>query len=786
MRAIVFLSLRFRYLVIAGAVALMFFGVQTLGHQKVDVFPEFAPVTVEIQTETLGLSPSEVESLVTVPLENALQGVPRVTDVESESVPQLSAIFLYFKHGTDVLQARQLVQERLAAAAPSLPSWAAPPALYPIVSATSRVMQVGITSNTVNNLDLSKLAFYTIRPRLLHVPGVANVAMWGETKKEIQVHADPARLNRQKVPLGALTSRRRQRRRQRPVVVHDRRLDRLGRVRRDPESAARDPQRPGDQDAAAAGQRAGRPARFADADDRRPRARALRRAAADRDGGRQRRPGADARDREVPGRQHDRRHQRDPEGVQGAAAGLAGDPRQHAHLPPGELHPHGDPQPVIRGPARLHPGRVRADRVPVPVARGVRQPARDPAVARRGGDRAGRRGHDHQHDDSCRLRGRGRRRRRRRDHRHGEHRAAPAQLARRRQAHDAAAPLAGGVARGPHRDPLRDADQHRRGAAGRVRRRADGVVLPTARGRLRARRARVDGGRADGHAGAGDGADAQRAPGARGSAADRLVQARLPQVAGPGHPPADCGDPHGDRGDRRRSAGAAEPRAGPVPDVQGAGSPDALRQQAGHLFARDETRGQQARAEAARDPRPSGHSGRSAHRPGAARRGDRRARVLRAVDHAVPARQRRSRRRPGQGGSRIVPRDVRRPHHVSARADRRDDHQPDRGPRRPNRGAGLPHAAAPLPAGNRQAQRHAAPGRPAPTVTGLRSPDPGDRRCRRRGALRTDARAPFAARRRSSSAARRSASCGSAGQRSACRAGASRRCGATSATSRTC
>ncbi len=204
MRAILFLSLRFRYLVIAGAVALMFFGVQTLGHQKVDVFPEFAPITVEIQTECLGLSPSEVESLVTVPLENALQGVPRVTEVESESVPQLSAIFLYFKNGTDVLQARQLVQERLAAAAPSLPSWAAPPALYPIVSATSRVMQVGITSKTVNNLDLSRISFFTIRSRLLHVPGVANVAMWGETKKEIQVYADPAKLVQQKVGLSSL------------------------------------------------------------------------------------------------------------------------------------------------------------------------------------------------------------------------------------------------------------------------------------------------------------------------------------------------------------------------------------------------------------------------------------------------------------------------------------------------------------------------------------------------------------------------------------------------------
>src|SRR5207248_9451212 len=117
MRLIIATALRFRYLVVAGAVVLMFFGGQTLGSEKVDVFPEFAPVTVEVQTECLGLSPSEVEQLVTVPLENALQGVPRVTEVESESVPQLSAIFLYFKGGANVLQARQLVQERLAAAA---------------------------------------------------------------------------------------------------------------------------------------------------------------------------------------------------------------------------------------------------------------------------------------------------------------------------------------------------------------------------------------------------------------------------------------------------------------------------------------------------------------------------------------------------------------------------------------------------------------------------------------------------------------------------------------------
>jgi CzcA family heavy metal efflux pump len=204
MRFIVSRSLRFRYLVVAAAVALMFFGGQTLGHQKVDVFPEFAPVTVEIQTECLGLSPSEVEQLVTAPLENALQGVPGVYETDSESVPQLSAIFLYFHRGTDVLHARQLVQERLTQASSTLPAWASPPALYPIVSATSRVMQIGITSKSLSPLELSTIAQYTIRARLLHVPGVANVAIWGEKRKEIEVQADPTRMVPNHVSLNAL------------------------------------------------------------------------------------------------------------------------------------------------------------------------------------------------------------------------------------------------------------------------------------------------------------------------------------------------------------------------------------------------------------------------------------------------------------------------------------------------------------------------------------------------------------------------------------------------------
>ena len=97
----------------------------------VDVFPEFAPPRVEIQTACLGLSAAEVEELVTVPLEQALNGVPGLDVMRSKSVPQLSSIVLIFEPGTDLMQARQLVQERLAIVTPDLPTWAAPPVMMP-------------------------------------------------------------------------------------------------------------------------------------------------------------------------------------------------------------------------------------------------------------------------------------------------------------------------------------------------------------------------------------------------------------------------------------------------------------------------------------------------------------------------------------------------------------------------------------------------------------------------------------------------------------------------------
>jgi CzcA family heavy metal efflux pump len=201
MRWIVGSSLKFRFLVVALAAALMAFGTQQLRDMPVDAFPEFAPPRVEIQTICLGLSAAEVETLVSVPLEQSLNGVEGLDVIRSKSVPQLSSIELLFKDDTDVLHARQLVQERVEAVTPSLPTWAAPPFMMPPTSTTSRVMKIGVSSKTVGVVPLSTIAYWKIRARLLRVPGVANVAIWGEHLEQFQVEVDPTRMRERHVGL---------------------------------------------------------------------------------------------------------------------------------------------------------------------------------------------------------------------------------------------------------------------------------------------------------------------------------------------------------------------------------------------------------------------------------------------------------------------------------------------------------------------------------------------------------------------------------------------------------
>jgi CzcA family heavy metal efflux pump len=203
MRWVVGSSLRFRYLVVALAAGLIFFGVSAFRDTPVDVFPEFAPPRVEVQTPSLGLSPSEVESLVTIPLEHSLAGVPGLDTLRSKSVEQLSSIELIFKPGTDLLTARQLVSERIATVTPTLPTWSSPPFLIQPLSATSRVMKIGMASEdpSLDLMDLSMTAYWKIRARLLRVPGVANVAIWGERLDMVQVRVSPDRLRELQITL---------------------------------------------------------------------------------------------------------------------------------------------------------------------------------------------------------------------------------------------------------------------------------------------------------------------------------------------------------------------------------------------------------------------------------------------------------------------------------------------------------------------------------------------------------------------------------------------------------
>ena len=194
MRGIVAWSVRFRLLVVGIAAAIVLFGTTQLSSLPVEPVPEFAPPYVEIQTEALGLSANEVEQLITVPLEaDLLQGVAFLDEIHSESIAGLSSIVLVFDQGTDIYRARQVVAERLTQAH-ALPNVSRAPQMLQPLSSTSRLLMVSLASKDVSLIEMSVLARWTIRPRLLGVEGVANVAVWGMRDRQLQVLVDPVRL----------------------------------------------------------------------------------------------------------------------------------------------------------------------------------------------------------------------------------------------------------------------------------------------------------------------------------------------------------------------------------------------------------------------------------------------------------------------------------------------------------------------------------------------------------------------------------------------------------------
>ena len=193
--AIIRWSLRFPAVVCALAVILVVYGSLVLIGSKYDVFPEFVPPQASVQTEAPGLVAEQVELLVTLPIEQAISGASGVEAVRSETISGLSVVTVVFQESIDPYRSRQIVAEALAEVAARLPAGVKPPKLTPLVSSTMDLLKLGFVSDKLSAMELRDFVQWTIRPRLLAVPGVARATLYGGDERQLQVEVDPAELN---------------------------------------------------------------------------------------------------------------------------------------------------------------------------------------------------------------------------------------------------------------------------------------------------------------------------------------------------------------------------------------------------------------------------------------------------------------------------------------------------------------------------------------------------------------------------------------------------------------
>ena len=193
MSALVRFSIRFSGVIIGIASLMVMYGIYSLTRSNLDVFPEFSPTQLIIQTEAPGLSTDLVESLVSQPIENSISGTVGVELMRSQSIPGLSVVTVIFKEGTDVYRNRQVVAERLATLANRLPDGITPN-ITPLTSAASTVMGIGITSDSKSLMELRSMVDWTLRPHLMAVQGVADVNVFGGDVKQYQVQVNPDKL----------------------------------------------------------------------------------------------------------------------------------------------------------------------------------------------------------------------------------------------------------------------------------------------------------------------------------------------------------------------------------------------------------------------------------------------------------------------------------------------------------------------------------------------------------------------------------------------------------------
>ena len=188
--------------VIGLAATVVLSGLAIIGRAKLDVFPEFAPPQVSIQTEAPGFSPEQVEVLVTKPIEDAINGANGVAVIRSQSIQGLSVMTAVLSAGVPVREARQLLAERLGELGGRLPATVAPPVLSPLTSSSSTVLMVGFTSDRRSLMEQRTFVDWVVRPRLLATPGVAKVAVFGGEVRQLQVLVDPGRLRALGLSLG--------------------------------------------------------------------------------------------------------------------------------------------------------------------------------------------------------------------------------------------------------------------------------------------------------------------------------------------------------------------------------------------------------------------------------------------------------------------------------------------------------------------------------------------------------------------------------------------------------
>ncbi|HEX9648010.1 MAG TPA: efflux RND transporter permease subunit [Alphaproteobacteria bacterium] len=186
------------------AVLLLAYGGYRLAIASLDIFPEFSPKLVIIQTEAPGFAAEQVELLVSQPIESALGGLIDVTEVRSQSIQGLSVVNVVFDDAIALLRARQVVAERLSRLATEMPAGVAAPTMVPLTSSSSTVMTIGLTSASLSQGELRSLADWTLKPRLLRVAGVADVNVFGGEVRELQIQARVGDLRRHRVALAEL------------------------------------------------------------------------------------------------------------------------------------------------------------------------------------------------------------------------------------------------------------------------------------------------------------------------------------------------------------------------------------------------------------------------------------------------------------------------------------------------------------------------------------------------------------------------------------------------------